>query len=119
MKNNYTNRVEMDSEPYKLWRNSVFARDRFICQKCNIPHKKIEAHHIIKWSQDESKRFLVSNGLTLCLDCHKIVTGREIEFENEFQRIIAQKRGKPKFNNTKPYVKPKYIKKSPWNRYGG
>lgn len=85
-----------DSEEYVLWRKSVFERDRFICQECNIKHSYIEAHHIQsfisifnkflqeynQFSPLEDKDILrriamnhkpfwdIDNGKTLCKKCH-------------------------------------------------
>jgi hypothetical protein len=61
----------------KEWRKLVFKRDNYTCQHCNSK-KYIQAHHIIEWAKDESKRFEVSNGLTLCVDCHGKVHGRKL-----------------------------------------
>lgn len=81
----------------KIWRNRVFVRDNYICQKCNQVGGRIEAHHIksfsnilseflkeyIQFSPIEHKEILVKlamkwkpfweadNGRTLCEKCHK------------------------------------------------
>lgn len=59
------------SEKMKLWRTSVFERDNYTCKKCGKVGNKLNAHHIIPFSRDESLRFELSNGVTLCLKCHK------------------------------------------------
>lgn len=61
----------------KEWRKAVFKRDNYTCQHCN-EKKYLHAHHIIEWAVDESKRFDVDNGLTLCVKCHSKVHGRNI-----------------------------------------
>lgn len=54
------------------WRKSVFKRDNYTCQKCgDSKGGNLNAHHIIPFSVDESLRFDVSNGITLCTKCHK------------------------------------------------
>ena len=60
---------------YLKWRDSVFERDLYICQKCGVFNgngKKIilNAHHIKPFSEFEELRFEISNGITLCRDCH-------------------------------------------------
>jgi len=63
---------DRSSDDYKKWRMSVFERDSFVCRKCGS-EKEINAHHIIPWSRTEEGsplRFDVSNGITLCKDCH-------------------------------------------------
>lgn len=55
---------------YLDWAKAVKQRDGYVCRKCgNI--KYVLAHHVIPWEEDESKRFDVDNGLTLCLSCHQ------------------------------------------------
>jgi 5-methylcytosine-specific restriction endonuclease McrA len=57
---------------YRKWRNAVFTRDLFTCQKCRriLPANDLEAHHIKPFSVAPELQFDVKNGLTLCHDCH-------------------------------------------------
>lgn len=71
---------------YKLWRELVFKRDNWICQKCKQPKKYIHAHHIKSFSEIINKNNIksvddaikceelwdINNGLTLCKDCHRL-----------------------------------------------
>ena len=54
---------------YKIWRSLVLKKHENKCTKCGTD-KQLECHHIIPWKQDESKRFDVENGQTLCKRCH-------------------------------------------------
>jgi len=56
---------------YRKWRKDVFERDKYTCLHCGQVGGHLQAHHIVPFSKDESMRFEVSNGETLCRDCHK------------------------------------------------
>ncbi len=66
----------------KIWRNKVFKRDDYECQECEKRGGYKEAHHIIFWSEDKKKRFLVGNGVTLCFSCHKNIHRTERIYKN-------------------------------------
>jgi len=56
------------------WRRRVYARDQCTCQKCGLqPNKprQLNAHHIKPWADYPELRFEVSNGVTLCVACHR------------------------------------------------
>lgn len=57
---------------YKLWREAIFERDNYTCQKCFLVGVYIEPHHIKSWARYPGLRFELSNGLTLCKECHKL-----------------------------------------------
>jgi len=56
---------------YYEWRRMVYERDDYTCQNCFEKGGKINAHHIEAYSRVEDLRTEVSNGITLCEDCHK------------------------------------------------
>lgn len=51
------------------WRKAVLARDGHRCVECGAT-SNLQAHHIRQWSEFPELRFDLSNGKTLCLDCH-------------------------------------------------
>jgi len=54
-----------------LWRNSVFARDGYTCQKTKIKGGSLVAHHILNFSSHPELRFAIDNGITLSDKAHK------------------------------------------------
>lgn len=56
---------------YRLWRESVYSRDNWTCQKCFVRGGSLHPHHLKKWSDYPDLRFSTENGLTLCEKCHK------------------------------------------------
>jgi 5-methylcytosine-specific restriction endonuclease McrA len=60
---------ERKSVRYKEWRTSVFIRDGRACVWCGST-KQIEADHIKPWALYPALRYELSNGRTLCHECH-------------------------------------------------
>jgi len=55
----------------RLWREAVFARDNWTCQKCGERGKKLHSHHIQNFAQFPKQRFAIDNGVTFCDKCHR------------------------------------------------
>ena len=70
-KGGFTPINKRNSQEYKKWRKDILERDYFTCQNCGSKNKKLEVHHIKRFSKFEESRYDVDNGITLCKDCHK------------------------------------------------
>ncbi len=57
---------------YKEWRIKIFSRDNWTCQGCQKRGIYLEAHHIKNIASFPELVYELENGVTLCLDCHKI-----------------------------------------------
>jgi 5-methylcytosine-specific restriction endonuclease McrA len=83
MKRNY------DDPAYVSFRKQVIKRDG---NKCMMPGcgytKKLQVHHIRKWSTASSLRYEPNNGITLCPNCHKSIKGKEPHYESLFLELI-------------------------------
>lgn len=84
-------RNAMERIEYKTWRATVFKRDDHTCVICGKQEIKVEAHHIKKWANDEKLRYDPENGVTLCKDCHKSITGIEESFEVRFSEYVSRR----------------------------
>lgn len=55
---------------YKNWRTLVYERDDYTCQCCGSRGGRLNAHHINQFSDYPELRYDISNGITLCVNCH-------------------------------------------------
>jgi NUMOD3 motif len=60
------------SAEYKIWRDEVFKRDNYTCVLCGKRGVRLNADHIKSFALFPELRFIVSNGRTLCVPCHKL-----------------------------------------------
>ena len=72
---------------FRLWREAVFARDNWTCQKTGIRGGKLHPHHIQNFTQFPELRFAIDNGIALSEKAH-------IEFHKKYG----------KKNNTKEQI---------------
>ena len=56
---------------FDLWREAVFTRDNWTCQKYHIKGGKLCAHHIQNFAEYPELRFAIDNGITLSKKAHK------------------------------------------------
>lgn len=66
-----TNKLIRKSIPYQEWRKAVFARDNYTCQHCGIRGVYLHADHIKRFADYPELRLELTNGRTLCADCHR------------------------------------------------
>lgn len=78
------NKIIRSNIEIRLWREKVFKRDNYTCQKTKVKGKRLEAHHIQNFADFPELRFDVDNGITLSEKAH-----------DKFHRIYGKK------NNTK------------------
>lgn len=91
-------RRNYDDPVYKDWRKKVYKRDKFSCQfpKAHTACKskrRLQAHHIKKWSTSAALRYEVDNGITLCRECHDSINGFESHYESVFSEIVRKNNG--------------------------
>lgn len=61
------------SAKYRLWREAVFKRDNYTCVIGGKAHgSRLNADHIKPFSLYPELHFDITNGRTLCVDCHRV-----------------------------------------------
>ena len=67
------------SDKYCLWREKIFERDNYVCHWCGIKSGiDLEAHHFMEFAKYPKLRFVVNNGITLCIDCHNYIHSKSV-----------------------------------------
>lgn len=75
----------------KQWRKDVKDRDEWKCRIADLNCLgKLEAHHILPWSQFPELRYQVKNGITLCHHHHPRRAKDVMELSPFFQGLVAQ-----------------------------
>ena len=75
------NKLIRSSSEYREWRKKVFNKNNFTCQKCkDNKGGNLVAHHIQNFYTNPELRFIIDNGITLCVKCH-----------NEFHTLYGTK----------------------------
>jgi len=82
------------SDGYYAWRLKVYERDNFICQYCGYDKGKyLNAHHLISVNTCLKNNwldliFVLENGITLCIECHKKIHIGAIKPKKEWIKSI-------------------------------
>ena len=74
----------ISSDEYKQWRTSIFERDNYTCQECNIRGGSLNSHHILPYRHYPEFGLRIENGITLCEKCHKETFGKEYEYWGQY-----------------------------------
>lgn len=83
-------RQERNDMAYQEWRKNVWLRDGFKCRISNGDCQgRIEAHHILGWSEHVELRYEVNNGITLCHAHHPRKRAEEKRLAPQFMELVA------------------------------
>lgn len=93
------NELARKSKEFKLWRKLVFTKDDYTCQRCKKQSKRgerlsLHPHHILNFAEYLKLRFDISNGITLCENCHKEfhkIYGTSHNTHNQLKEFLCQK----------------------------
>lgn len=76
------------SKKAKHWSKAVLSRDDYTCKMCHRRGSDMEAHHIKTRSARPDLVYDLSNGVCLCIACHRSIFNREEEFEFLFTTAV-------------------------------
>ena len=83
---------DINDPRWKALRFATFKRFDFTCQLCHQKGEKLEAHHIIRYADNEQLRFSMNNLICLCIKCHQqLVTGNETAYQDKFKQIVQMR----------------------------
>ena len=82
---------DLNDKNYKPWREAVLVRDGRRCRRCSSV-VSLEVHHIKPWKNNKKLRYAVSNGVTMCAECHLSMRGKESEFVEQCQQERSDNR---------------------------
>lgn len=83
-------RQERNDGAYSEWRRNVWKRDGFRCKIRNLDCEgRIEAHHILSWSEYVELRYETNNGITLCHAHHPRKRAEEKRLAPIFTELVA------------------------------
>lgn len=75
----------------RIWREEVFLRDNYTCRICGSYGNYLEPHHLDGFHWCGERRFDITNGVTLCVPCHKKFHSIYTTFYNTEDQWIAFK----------------------------
>ena len=57
---------------YEEWAYNVKKRDNFTCQVCGKKGVRLNSHHLYSYASYPELQLVLSNGICICEDCHKL-----------------------------------------------
>lgn len=73
---------------YRLWRESVFARDNWTCQKTKVKGGNLHPHHIKNFAEYPELRFAIDNGITFSKKTHDKFHKKYGRKNNTLEQVI-------------------------------
>lgn len=82
------NHIIRSSIEFRLWRESVFARDNWTCQKYKIKGGFLHPHHIKNFAEYPELRFAIDNGITFSKKAHDEFHKKYGRKNNTLEQVI-------------------------------
>lgn len=86
--------LDRRSSAYRYWRQQVWLRDNFKCKLANPNCSgRLEAHHILGYTDHPELRYDVNNGITLCHAHHPRKRAEEKRLIPYFTELVSVSKG--------------------------
>jgi len=73
------------TKKYKKWRSFIYGRDNYTCKMCGKSESgNLNGHHILPQRDFPNLVYEVTNGVTLCRDCHQLTFNKEYDYVSIF-----------------------------------
>jgi len=59
--------IDRDDKRVRAWKKEILTKGK--CERCGST-ERLEAHHVLRWSDYPMGRFDINNGECLCHNCH-------------------------------------------------
>ena len=82
------------SKRAKRWSQEVFQLDDYTCALCGLRGGDLEAHHITPRAKAPERTYDLTNGITLCVSCHRKTFGQEAHFEEGLRAAVSLRNSK-------------------------
>lgn len=77
---------DIQSPRYREWRTAVFVRDNFTCVDCGKRGGNLQADHVKPWAFFPKLRYIIKNGATRCVLCHRKTFKRDAGYRLQFRK---------------------------------
>lgn len=78
------------SSAYRFWRKQVWERDNYKCRIDNsVCNGRLEAHHILGYTEHVELRYEINNGITLCHAHHPKGRAEEKRLVPTFKELVS------------------------------
>lgn len=83
MSYNFMNNSSRNTPEYRKWREKIIKRDKNICKLCGIRTDEIHVHHLISFNRSEKFATDISNGMSLCVNCHSLIHKKKFKKDDD------------------------------------
>jgi len=79
------------SPKYNEWREFIYNKNHYTCQRCKKVGGNLECHHIFNYKDYPEKKYDKDNGITFCRKCHNKfhkIYGKRFNNKNQLEKFL-------------------------------